>query len=145
MEGKNERKNTVRFVIPFPVQPKQRPRRGRGGHFYTPRETADCERDIAKLATAARNAAGVSGPFSGGLAVEAAFAGGRRADLDNLQKTLGDALNGILFHDDRQIVEWFVYRVEGAESAITVTEVSSDDPSAERSRAGRSRRNRRKS
>jgi Holliday junction resolvase RusA-like endonuclease len=46
-------------------------------------------------------------PFEGDIAVEMHFhrADKRRCDVDNLQKLLLDACNGILWKDDSQIVE----------------------------------------
>ena len=54
--------------------------------------------------------AGIS-PISGPVALTATFYRPRkRGDLDNLAKVLGDALNGIAYHDDDQIVEMHTYR-----------------------------------
>lgn len=39
----------------------------------------------------------------------------RKRDTDNVQKTIGDALNGAIWLDDSQIVEWHVRRVLDAE------------------------------
>lgn len=46
-------------------------------------------------------------PLESDLEVRMAFyVKGKRGDCDNLQKSLLDALNGIAWIDDRQIVKW---------------------------------------
>lgn len=92
---------TIRIVI-HDVQPlpKQRPRLS-SGHAYTPRKTVHYERLIAWHATFA-----VSEPLTGDLYLSMQFyrKGKKRADVDNLSKAIMDALNGIAWIDDRQIV-----------------------------------------
>ena len=40
------------------------------------------------------------------ITLEVFFPDRRRRDLDNVQKAIGDALQGVLFVDDSQVVEW---------------------------------------
>jgi crossover junction endodeoxyribonuclease RusA len=50
-------------------------------------------------------------PFSGEVAVTfTAYRPRKSGDLDNLQKSLFDALKGFAWHDDKQIVEIHAYR-----------------------------------
>lgn len=94
-------------------KPKERPRRGRGGHFYTPKTTQSYERDVGLLALQARQAAGISKPFTGQVSLEVEiqvpFGMTRKFDLDNAGKAIADAINKIAYDDDRQIVEFSVF------------------------------------
>ncbi len=129
--------NGITFTIPFSVVGKQRPRKGKHG-FYTPAETQRCERDIKFIALARTNATpAVRFPLDGSIAVEIGFPPSR-ADLDNQTKTIGDALNGILYRDDRQIVELRVTRIAGTDTTVKVTEVSGGN----KKRTGKAKGNR---
>lgn len=87
------------FTIIGKIKPKERPRRGKYGHFYTPKATLDCEQDIALQALSS----GLK-PISGPVAVTAEFQGNYgRSDLDNLIKSLLDGMKS--FFNDRQVVE----------------------------------------
>lgn len=90
------------------IQPKQRPRRGKHGQFYTPKETVAAEKELAMLALAARNEAGIFEPTGEPVEVEGIIK--THGDLDNALKTVLDACNGILFADDRQIWKIHVWR-----------------------------------
>jgi Holliday junction resolvase RusA-like endonuclease len=99
------------FVVPGPPQPKERPRKGRGGRFYTPSATRSYE---ATLRAYALQAVRTSGWPLGtkqlvAVTLRAFFPDERRRDLDNAAKCL-DGANGIVWHDDCQICEWHVYR-----------------------------------
>jgi len=90
----------LRFTVKGDPKPKGRPRAG-NGFIYTPPETRRAENTVklaAKLAKAR--------PLHGPLSVELRFfrATKRRCDLDNLSKLCLDALNGIAYRDDDQIV-----------------------------------------
>lgn len=54
-------------------------------------------------------------PFEGpvGVEIHAYIAGGRMGDIDNIEKTVFDGMNGIVWHDDRQIEEVHAYRHKG--------------------------------
>jgi crossover junction endodeoxyribonuclease RusA len=90
----------ISFVVPGQPQPKQRPRVVKG-HTDTPVETLTAE---AKVKACARKAAvkPLLGPVH--LTVRAYRSDARRVDLDNLAKLVQDALNGIAYDDDSQIV-----------------------------------------
>lgn len=87
--------------------PKARPRVA-NGVAKTPRRTVEAESRMAWLVKAAL--VGYGGPDDARYAVEARFFEDRDphqyADADNLQKLIGDALNGVVWIDDSQIVEW---------------------------------------
>lgn len=99
------------FVVPGPPQPKQRPRCGRGGRFYTPDATRGYE---AALRTYALQAVRLSGwplatKASVAVTLRVYFPDERRRDLDNAAKCL-DGANGIVWHDDAQICELHIYK-----------------------------------
>ena len=102
---------------------KGRPRSTRTGRLYTPAKTVRAE---AKLAYAGQEAMAGRSPFADAVQVEVEIAVAvpmswskrRRAealagkirpvtkpDIDNTLKLICDALNRVVFHDDRQIVE----------------------------------------
>ena len=94
-------KPLVRFTLEGEPVPKARPRVLRNGHVYTPKRTVDYE---TALRLAARAAFFVYPTDQKGLVVSALF--GRtamRGDLDNLLKSLLDAMQGIIYVDDRQV------------------------------------------
>jgi len=104
----------------FAVKPrsKQRPRSTRSGHTYTPKETREYEKLISELYT---GVAFTEGP----LEVELVFDNDKteilirelrpksnpsklRGDIDNYAKAILDALNGVAYTDDKQIVCLYV-------------------------------------
>lgn len=121
-------------ILVKPV-PKARPRLGRGGHVFTPRTTELAE-DRIRQAWCAGATTGAAYPwFFSPLRLlvtvrvarpAAHFGTGRNAgvvraaaplwpavkpDVDNYVKTVLDALNGVAFRDDSQIVELSVRKV----------------------------------
>ena len=47
----------------------------------------------------------------------------RRGDLDNFAKVLGDALNGVAYHDDSQVVELHMWRHDDRDNPRVEVEV----------------------
>ncbi|MDB5848191.1 MAG: endodeoxyribonuclease RusA [Rhodoferax sp.] len=113
-------------TIPGPMRGKQRPRISTRGGFaraYTPSETVNAEAWVKSCAIQAMNGAAVmAGPLRLSMAVgvpipaswskkkqEAARSGACRPtgkpDLDNVTKLVADALNGIAWRDDAEVVE----------------------------------------
>lgn len=106
-------------TIPWKPHAKQRPRHGKSGHTFTPKATRDAEAAIAAAFLAAAGDKFV--PFEGPLKVEVMFANEWvnivieeigdyaqrkvKGDVDNYLKTVGDALNGVAWVDDKQIVD----------------------------------------
>ena len=97
------------------ITPKGRPRFGKR-RARTPKHTKKFEEALALRALVAR---GTLPPISGPVGVEIVacyqcpkskdpgdpcYGGGGRGDLDNVIKAVNDALNGVLYEDDRQIV-----------------------------------------
>ena len=116
------------FVVPGYIQPKQRTM---GRNFFTPTATRQAEREVATLAKAAMKG---KPPYLGfvGLQITVvsevpkSWTGKKKrmalareifpthADLDNVTKLLSDAMNKIVFEDDRFVSELIVTRYYGA-------------------------------
>lgn len=98
--------NRLRFFVPGNPQPKERPRLGKHGNTFTPKATRDYQKCVALHANTAIAQADYSIPDKAVplLAILHFYrADYRRADADNLQKAILDALNGIAYADDSQI------------------------------------------
>lgn len=131
---------TVSFIIPGEPKGKGRPRVSMRGGFaraYTPSATRSYESEIAKAASDA-GAEPVTGPVA--LDVYAyheiprswprakrqnAIDGflrptGPRNDLDNVVKAVSDALNGVAYRDDGQVVELRAERAYSVEPRVSV-------------------------
>ena len=133
------------FKIPGKAQAKQRPRMGRSGIVYTPKETLVyenyvkmCYSDYAKQfewlpyenQVRAEIEVLVAVPKSDSKTKKKAKIEGMirptvKPDCDNLAKSILDSLNGLAYHDDKQVVDLFVkkYYAENAEVRVRLTEV----------------------
>ena len=121
----------VTFTVDGDPVPKGRPRFARRGQFvqtYTDSKTLEYETHVALKA---RQAIGSSEPLKGALSVflylryavptsytkkrkEDCLMGRefpKRIDLDNVYKSITDAMNGIVYVDDSQIVEAHIKKV----------------------------------
>jgi Holliday junction resolvase RusA-like endonuclease len=130
----------VNFEIPGDPVPKGRPRFARRGTFvqtYTDSKTIEYE---TRVATKARMAIGSSEPLKGHLtvylylryAVPTSYSKKRtvaclngleypkRVDLDNCYKSITDAMNGIVYADDSQIVEAHILKCYALEPGANV-------------------------
>ena len=92
------------FVVFGPPQPKQRARRGKGGRHYTPAETRRYEQAVTQMSSLLRPREW-SNDGSYRLTVAAYFADYRARDIDNVIKSVSDALNGVLYEDDNQVTQ----------------------------------------
>lgn len=103
--------------------PKGRPRYGKGNHMYTPPKTRDAENRIRK-AWQEEGGKEITGPVSIScwfylqtpknwskarkvLAEVGEILPEKVPDIDNLVKTVLDALNGLAFTDDKEVVRIF--------------------------------------
>jgi Holliday junction resolvase RusA-like endonuclease len=77
----------------------------RTGKAYTPKRTKEAERTIAQYAMAKRSTYDIPFPITGPLRVGIAFLLSKKqtGDIDNYAKTVLDALNGVIWQDDKQI------------------------------------------
>jgi len=130
----------VNFEIPGDPVPKGRPRFARRGTFvqtYTDSKTLEYE---TLVGFKARQAIGASEPLKGHLTVflylryavpssyskkrtEACLNGleyPKRVDLDNCYKSITDAMNGIVYADDSQIVEAHIMKCYSLEPGANV-------------------------
>lgn len=99
------------FMIPGKPVPKARARVMRGGWTYTPKRTLQFEKMVKLTALAARQAIKLS--ISGGSFRLLVFCYGAdpRSDWDNLGKAISDALNGVFWEDDRQVIDAHVMKL----------------------------------
>ena len=133
------------FKIPGKAQAKQRPRMGRSGIVYTPKETLVyenyvkmCYSDYAKQFGWLPYENQVSAEIEGLVAVaksdsktkkkakiEGMIRPAVKPDCDNLAKSILDSLNGLAYQDDKQVVELSIkkYYAENAEVRVRLTEV----------------------
>jgi Holliday junction resolvase RusA-like endonuclease len=126
------------YVAGQPVG-KARPRVTRSGRVYTPTKTMKAE---ASIQDAAREAMQGQQPMEGPVYVSAAFnmqipiswtktkrqqAGigsvmpAGKPDIDNLAKTVMDALNGIAYRDDSQVVQLAISKRYSDEPGTFIT------------------------
>lgn len=107
---------------------KERPRKGGNGHFYTPKETKEFEakvKDAAKKAmlgklvmrcsvmvhlTIIDQVPANTPKWLRQLMLNGVVHSHNGADLDNREKAVLDALNGIVYIDDRQVVQVYKFR-----------------------------------
>ena len=129
----------VTFFVPGEPTAKGRPRMARNGRVYTPEKTAHAE-SLAKMA--ASTAMGQNPPLEGPLSLqmvarfgvpgswsgarkERALAGEemptKRPDVDNLIKLVADAMNGIVYGDDAQIVLMSAAKVYAPQAGTEIT------------------------
>ena len=114
------------FIQGQPV-PKGRPRFTRGGFAYTPKKTKDAETYIKKQVQRMYRGEPLKGP----LTFYAYFIirppkkpksempiSGNIADTDNYVKLLLDALNGLLFDDDKQVVQIHAVKMFGDDPGV---------------------------
>ncbi len=124
--------------IPIAAQGKARARSGPNGH-YTPQKTRDYEKTIADEARFCMQVLGqamLAGPIRLTIRCEyrmpkswtkthTADRMGKgkttKPDADNIMKAVADALNGTVWLDDRQVVEWIGVKVYGPKDMITIT------------------------
>lgn len=116
------------FTIPGKPQPKGRPRMGKGGRVFTPKETRAYEKTVQHFA---KNAAGWFGPWplegEYRCTIDIYWPDKRRRDIDNAAKSILDGMNGVLWTDDSQVVELVLRRRLDRESprAAVIVEVVS--------------------
>jgi len=120
----------IAFEIPGKPVAKQRPRIARG-FAYTPKETVNYENWV-RLCYQNANQPKLEGELIAELTFvfdipkskqKQAREGARpttKPDLDNLAKAVLDALNGLAYHDDSQIVELYVRKIYGDAKAVVV-------------------------
>lgn len=107
------------FTLWGEPKPKERPRFAKGRTF-TSKTTLDAETAILD---AFEHENPLFEPTIEDVTITVLFfrKSKRTADLDNLLKTVLDALNRVAYHDDKQVVELHAYRRDGmGDQASTV-------------------------
>ena len=132
---------SVSFDVWGKVMGKGRPRFTRGGHAYTPKVTRDYEMAIRE---AFENAPGRPlKPFSGPIAVcimtcrqlpkstpksVSSEPDTHKPDIDNVAKIVLDALNGVAWEDDAQVVSLTASKPKRTRSperlSVSITELN---------------------
>ena len=136
-----------RFIVDIPPTGKARPRMTRSGHVYTPKETVEAERKIAEAFLAAGGKCIPKG-CEVGMEVTAYFPIPRsfsqrkreavayreifptkKPDADNILKLAADALNGVAYADDAQIVRMEISKEysDDAEGYMEITICGGDE------------------
>ena len=119
-------KNQTRsLTLPEPPSANRYWRHARGRTYRS--AEADAYREVVWMQAKLQVGGGV--PFRAGpVRVTATWFRSRRAgDLDNRWKVLGDALNGVLWTDDQQIVELHLYRKDAPRNGRIELNVESAD------------------
>lgn len=104
---------------------QERARVGRGGHFFIPKKSSDYKKNLVLQAKSQFK----DPPIEGAIFVEVTFRFIRarsnksvyctkRPDIDNCQKIIFDALNGVVWKDDSQIVYAIVGKRWDAEEGV---------------------------
>ena len=135
----------IEFVIPGPAVGKGRPRIGKVGAFarlYTPEKTVSYESLVAAQAYAAmfgqpllegavdvRMLIVCQVPASWSQRKQAEALAGRvfptsKPDIDNVEKAIFDAMNGVVWKDDVQVVDVIKSKRYGAAPRVEVTVIA---------------------
>jgi Holliday junction resolvase RusA-like endonuclease len=130
----------IKFVIPGKPFGKQRPRMTKAGMAYTPKETTSYENLIKRACQDSKGGLYFDAEQPVGLGIKAYYpipaSTSKRArndmlegrlmptkkpDCDNIAKIVADALNGIAYYDDKQIVVNIVEKCYSEEPRVEVT------------------------
>ena len=115
------------LIIEMDPVPKGRPRFTRTGHAFTDKKTRDAEKYIRDLALAEWG----NDPFAGPVLLSVYFTFKKpksnktqfhtqRPDADNIAKLVSDAINGVAFVDDCQIVGISAFKAWGDKGLVDV-------------------------
>jgi len=124
---------TLSFVVDGKPQCKQRARRGKsrsqggkGGRWYTPRETVVYENTISAAALAAMAVAGIGRRYPGWVSasVHCYFPDAHRRDVDNVLKAVLDGMKDVVYADDYQVRGATVTKAIDRERPRTEVEVT---------------------
>lgn len=130
----------MRYLLTIPGEPiaKARPRMTKSGHVYTPQRTVDYERWVQTLFVEEYGQPRMEGaillqldlhfgiPKSRSKGTRERMRQGlerpcKRPDIDNCLKSVSDALNGIAYKDDSQIVTAVIQKFWADEPRAVVT------------------------
>lgn len=113
--------DSVSFFVEMTPAPKERQRHTKYGHTYTPEKTRRAESVISVEARLAMNRAGMellTGPLALTLTIKLKrpktvkrYSPCVKPDFDNYAKLVCDAMNGIVYVDDGQVVDAHITKV----------------------------------
>jgi len=113
------------LTVPGDPLSKQRPRWNlKTATPYTPGETRHREASIAALARSQRTELSVDPMGLFALRVGFYLKGNQRRDVDNMLKLVADALTGVIWQDDSQVVEVFGFKVPADQPREARTEIA---------------------
>lgn len=110
------------LVLAGEPTPKQRARVGKG-HGYTPAKTKAAEDQIGWIMRHSHPGLAVDDDHFFAVELEFYFGTWRRKDYDNCVKLVLDALNGVVWQDDSQVISSQIKVVRGAEFPRTVLRI----------------------
>lgn len=107
-----------KFIVPGPCLPYPRASRN-GKRTFKPRRFEDYQHEVM---VEARQAWLGKAPLEGPVALSITFVGLHgNSDIDNAAKTILDALQGIFYHNDKQVKKLDLVSVKGqAETRVSV-------------------------
>lgn len=127
------------FTVVGPPRGKERPRFTRSGHAYTPKTTAEYQMAVRTAYEEQVDEEPISGDKPVKIDIHAVFPilksdsksvredkisgkllPAKKPDCDNIAKIICDALNGLAYVDDKQIVECRVTKHYGEEPCVEV-------------------------
>lgn len=116
----------IKFVVNIEPVPQARPRFSRGRCF----EPARCTEYKKQVAMAAKNAMAGREPMTGAVKMKIrlyrkyARCSRRYGDFDNHAKSICDALNGVVYSDDSQIISCAIEKNTDRENPRVEVEIS---------------------
>lgn len=138
---RDKRKKYFSITIAQEPHGKGRPRMGRGKRLYTPQKTVAFENIIAGEVKNSIEKQKLGPPLLGPVSVVVTFGlkmpnamsrrkkqqcrdlklfPNKKPDIDNCEKAIFDAIQGLLFADDKQVVNSESYKVYSDESFIEI-------------------------
>jgi len=102
----------IELVLPVPPSVNRIWKRGKHGNVYLDPKVEPFYL-LAKKAAMEAKAHRI--PFPKDVPVKVTmkwYRATKTGDLDNRAKIIGDSLNGVVWADDKQIIEWHLYRYE---------------------------------
>jgi Holliday junction resolvase RusA-like endonuclease len=133
----------IQFVIPVAPRGKERPRFA-NGHTYTPKETRNYEELVRREYIAQTGGKKLSGPLKVSMfaifpinasdskviqnrKMEGELKPTKKPDCDNIAKSILDAINGVAYDDDKQVVTLHIEKEYGAIGSVEVVIGEIDD------------------
>lgn len=151
--GMNTEAEVYTVTIPGEPVAKARARVTKAGHAYTPKRTVDYERMVQTLFQAEHGSPMLEGPIMLQLDLYFGIPKSRskdiqermrqelerpckRPDIDNCMKAVCDALNGIAYKDDSQIVAAVLQKFWADEprAVVTIEELDLEEDATQRKR-----------